>query len=530
MNSRLIIALLFISLTVFANDPYPKNNNIDIRHYLFQLEVNDSTDVLSGRASVTVLFKKSITEFELDLAGKSNNGKGMTVSRVSIQQQPLQFTHQNNRLKITLVNAPAAGEEQVIVIDYAGIPEDGLIIGKNKFNDRTFFGDNWPDRGHYWLPAIDHPSDKARVDFIIIAPEHYQVVATGKWMEESNLPKQRKLTHWKEAVDVPVKVMTIGIARFAVQLTGEPGGVPVTTWVYPQNREEGFVDFAVAPRVLAFFQQYIGPYSYEKLAHVQSKTRWGGLENASNIFYFENSVTGKNEHEGLIAHETAHQWFGNSASEKDWHHAWLSEGFATYFTDLYLEDAYGNERLVNELKKQRHEVTDYYKKNKGAIVDTTITDISKVLSTNTYQKAGWVLHMLRQEIGNEQFHKTIREYYAKYQNSNALTIDFQKIAEANAGRSLGFFFDQWLFKSGHPHLSCSWSFDAKTKEVVLRVDQIQNGIAFKTPLELGLNGTIHTVMLDKKNQQFRLPVAAAPKEMVLDPNTKLLFEGEIKGK
>src|SRR6187402_3317538 len=139
MNSRLIIALLFISLTAFANDPYPKNDNIDIRHYLFQLEVNDSTDVVSGQASITVLFKKSITEFELDLVGKSNNGKGMTVSKVSIKQQPLKFTHQNNRIKITLANAPAAGEEQVIVVDYAGVPEDGLIIGKNKFNERTFF-------------------------------------------------------------------------------------------------------------------------------------------------------------------------------------------------------------------------------------------------------------------------------------------------------------------------------------------------------------------------------------------------------
>lgn len=530
MNIRLIIALLFFSLTGFANDPYPKNENIDIRHYLFQLEVNDTTDVLSGRASLTILFKKPITEFELDLVGKSNNGKGMTVSTVSIGQQPLKFTHQNNRIKITLANTPVVGEEQVMVINYAGIPEDGLIIGKNKFNDRTFFGDNWPDRGRYWLPSIDHPADKARLDFIIIAPEHYQVVATGKLMEESNLPKHRKLTHWKEAVDVPVKVMTIGIARFAIQLTGEPGGIPVTTWVYPQNREEGFVDFTVAPKVLAFFQQYIGPYPYEKLAHVQSKTRWGGLENASNIFYFENSVTGKNEHEGLIAHETAHQWFGNSASEKDWHHAWLSEGFATYFTNLYMEGTYGNERLVSELRKQRLQVMDYYKKNKGSIVDTTITDIGKVLSTNTYQKAGWVLHMLRQEIGNEQFQKTIREYYTKYQNSNALTIDFQLIAETNAGRSLSLFFDQWIFKSGHPTLNCSWSYDAKTKEVVLRIDQIQSGLIFKIPLEIGLGDTVQTVMLDKKNQQFRLPAASLPKEIVLDPNTKLLFEGEIKVK
>jgi len=533
MSTRLIIAFLFISLASAARDPYPKNPNIDVKHYLFQLEVNDSTDVIAGQASVTVLFKKSITELDLDLINKLSNGKGMTVGRVSLNQKPLKFTHQNNRIKITFESAPAAGEERIITIDYYGIPEDGFIISKNKFGDRVFFGDNWPDRGHHWLPCIDHPSDKARLDFVIIAPEHYQTVATGKLIEESNLPKHRKLTHWKEAADIPVKVMTIGVGRFAIQLTGEPGGIPVTTWVYPQNREEGFVDFAVAPKVLEFFQHYIGPYSYEKLAHVQSKTRWGGLENASNIFYFENSVNGKNEREGLIAHETAHQWFGNSVSENDWHHVWLSEGFATYFTNLYHENVHGRERIVEELKKQRQQVIGY-KTNKGPVIDTTITDIGKVLSTNTYQKAGWVLHMLRQEIGDEAFHKSIRDYYSKYQHGNALTTDFQRIVQEVSGINLNTFFDQWLYKSGHPNLSCSWSYDSKTREVVLRVDQMQNGIIFKTPLEIGFGKEssfiIQTVLLDKKSQQFRLPLPVLPQEVTLDPNTKLLFEGEIKVK
>ncbi len=351
--SRVIILFLLISFTVIAKDPYPKNENIDVKQYRFQLELNDSTDVIAGEATISILFKKSISSFDLDLYGVNPSGKGMKVNGITSNGKAVSFTHQNNKINLKLNTTPAAGEQISFIVNYSGAPEDGLIIGKNKFNERGFFGDNWPDRGHHWLPSIDHPSDKAPVEFVIIAPEHYQVVATGKLIEESNLTKHRKLTYWKERTEVAVKVMTIGVARFAIQLSGEPGGVPVTTWVYPQNREDGFYDFAVAPKSTGILPKLRWSIlSYEKLAHVQSKTRWGGLENAGNIFYFENAVNGKADHEGLIAHETAHQWFGNSASENDWHHVWLSEGFATYFTNLYFEYTYGHDRLVTEAKAQ----------------------------------------------------------------------------------------------------------------------------------------------------------------------------------
>src|SRR5204863_6116924 len=157
---------------------------------------------------------------------------------------------------------------------------------------------------------------------------------------ESAVTKKRKITHWKTSVVLPTKVMVIGVARFAIEYEGEINKVPLQSWVYPQNRKEGFSDYSMASGPLDYFSKNIAPYPYEKLANVQSTTRWGGMENAGNIFYYENSVTGKANIEGLLAHEVAHQWFGDSASESDWYHVWLSEGFATYFTQLYLENKY----------------------------------------------------------------------------------------------------------------------------------------------------------------------------------------------
>ncbi len=532
---NIFIFLFFTCPLAWASDPYPKNSAIDVTQYIFQLEVNDSTDVISGKALVSIQFKKLISDFELDLINKDASGKGMEVQEVLWEGKRLSFTHKNNRLKITLLSSAKAGEVATFQIIYRGIPQDGLIIGKNKFGDRGFFGDNWPDRGHHWLPVIDHPSDKAAVDFIIIAPLYYAVVANGIKIEESPIDSKRKLTHWHEEVPIPVKVMVAGIARFAVQYVGKVNDISVESWVYPQNRAEGFYDYAVAVRVLDYFHNHIGPYPYKKLANVQSKTRWGGLENANTIFYYENSVTGKGEREALIAHEEAHQWFGNSATENDWHHVWLSEGFATYFTNLYLENIYGHDRLVEEQKLDRDQVIQFYLKNQAPIIDTTIVDIGKVLSTNTYQKAGWVLHMLRHEVGDLNFWKGIRQYYGTYRNSNALTGDFLRIMEDVSGKDLDRFFKQWLYQGGHPKISGSWHYDNKSKSVIIELNQVQKGDLFEFPMEMSLSQKdgkmeMKTIQVSTKTQKITIPVANVPTNLVLDPETWLLFEGSITQK
>jgi aminopeptidase N len=528
MRIPLLLIFLFVLETVHGFDPYPKNESIDIRHYLFRLDLNDSTNRIGGEAAIEIRFKKVVTDFELDLASVNSTGQGMQVTEVTIDGQKLKFAHARDRLRISLSSPAQAGDEKRLVISYAGIPSDGLIIGKNKYGDRTFFGDNWPDRAHYWLPTIDHPYDKATCEFIVTAPEQYSVIATGERVEESAVAKKRKITHWKTSVLLPTKVMVIGVARFAIGYEGEINKVPMQSWVYPQNRSEGFSDYALASGPLDYFSKNIAPYPYEKLANVQSTTRWGGMENAGNIFYYENSVTGKGSIESLLAHEIAHQWFGDSASEADWLHVWLSEGFATYFTQLYLESKYGEMRLALEMDNDRQAVIKHFKNDPTPIVNQAQTDITKVLNTNTYQKASWVLHMLRHEIGDQKFWEAMREYYRRYQLSNAMTDDFRKVVEAGTSRDLKPFFDQWFFRAGHPVLSVSWKYDQKEKKIRLTVEQKQAGL-FDIPLEIGVRqGTaqiIEKIRISAKKQEFAIASPQKPSSVVLDPNVRLLFDG-----
>jgi aminopeptidase N len=345
----------------------------------------------------------------------------------------------------------------------------------------------------------------------------------------------QKLTHWHEAINIATKVMVFGAAGFAVQYAGEINSIPLEQWVYPQNREDGFHDLAATKNIMDFFINHIGPYSYEKLANVQSKTKYGGMENASNIFYMEAIVDGKADHDDLIAHEIAHQWFGNSASETDWHHVWLSEGFASYFTHLYNEFTYGRDKRETDMMADRAAVIKFYKEKPLPIVFTSLpADLLEILSTNSYQKGSWVLHMLRTEIGDEAFWKGIRAYYKKYQNANAQTTDFKKEMEIASGKDLTVFFDQWLFRAGHPVLNSSWDYDSKTKTLSIIMDQTQTEQAFNFPLEIGIysqnehSPTIEKVRIDKKSSKLKISFPSKPLRIELDPHVNLLFDGKLK--
>ncbi|HEY9046220.1 MAG TPA: M1 family metallopeptidase [Ohtaekwangia sp.] len=543
MKKLIFTTCIFLLLTTLTySKDYPKNENIDVKKYIFELTLSDSTNTISGKATVTVQFRKAVSEFELDLVNKDASGSGMEVTNIMADGKTIKFLHQNDRLKIILPAPVNIASTISFTIIYSGVPRDGLIISKNKFGDRTFFGDNWPNRAHHWLPTVDHPSDKAAVDFIVTAPPKYEVISNGIKIEESNIGNRQKLTHWHEDTELSPKVMVIGAARFAIKQTGIIKNFEVTSWVYPQNREEGFEAYKFAPRILDFFDTHVGPYSYKKLANVQSTTRYGGMENASNIFYFENSVvTGEGaennatKNESLVAHEIAHQWFGNSASETDWHHVWLSEGFATYLTHLYTEFTYGRDRMTKNLQEDRDKVIGFYQKTKLPIVFPSLPgDLLEILSPNSYQKGSWVLHMLRYEIGDEAFWSGLQSYYHSYRNSNASTENFKQAMEDASGKKLDTFFAQWLYRAGHPIVEWNWAFDVKTQNVTVTVNQVQPGEAFNTPLEIGIYGNdglisqTEVVRLDKKSNKFSFKIGQKPFKIALDPNTNLLYEGKIK--
>lgn len=527
-----VLAFCFTTLSVAQKD-LPNLALLDVLQYEFQLSISDTSNEIHGTTQIDIHFLKNQEKFALDLVGKRADGKGMEVLKVEENNSSIPYEQLDEQLIIRPTKKIEKGNIHTFTIHYKGIPTDGLIIDKNKHGDRTFFGDNWPNRAHHWLPCIDHPSDKAPVDFKITAPDHYQIIANGLLQETVNLDDERTMTHWQETVPLPMKVAVFGAARFGVQNIGAVHGIPISSWIYQQDREAGYYDYSMAKEVLAFFIENIGPYPYKKLANVQSKTRYGGMENASNIFYFENSVTGERKHESLIAHEIAHQWFGNSASEKNWHHVWLSEGFATYGTNLYLEATHGRERMAANLQTERQKVYAFANKKVAPVVDESITDWNKLLNANVYQRGSFVLHMLRRQVGEKAFWNGLRTYYAQFGEKNALTSDFQKVMEQASGTNLTTFFQQWLYRAELPRMDITWD-KPKKKRLRLKIKQTQNGVAFDLPLDIeaisadGKTKKKWTTRISDKETTVLLKCKFMPEQVIVDPDTWLLFTAQIR--
>jgi aminopeptidase N len=348
-------------------------------------------------------------------------------------------------------------------------------------------------------------------------------------IEETNLPGNKKLTHYREEVPLPTKVMVIGAADFAVQHVGDIDCVPVTSWVYPENKEAGFFDYAIAKDILAWHINYIGTYAYKKLANVQSKTKFGGMENAGAIFYAEEKITGRREEERLLSHEIVHQWFGNMATEKSFAHLWLSEGFATYLTHVYMEARYGTDSMNKEMIADRNQIVDFVKYAARPVVDST-SNFMQMLNANSYQKGGWVLHMLRRQLGDSVFKKSIRQYYSTYAGKNAETKDLQQVFESVSGKNLENFFSQWLHTPVNPHLKITWSYDAAGKKINITIEQLQKGRVFELPLEIAIHAdggkkALQTLAITKRTETFSIPSTTKPVSLYADPNVSLLFEG-----
>jgi aminopeptidase N len=408
-----------------------------------------------------------------------------------------------------------------------------LKIANNKYGDRTFFSDNWPDKGRHWLAIVDHPYDKATCEFIVTAPSHYQVVSNGLRIEETDLNDGNRLTHWKQSVPIASWLYVLGVARFAMQHVDDFDHKAIETWVYYQDRDNGFYDFALPTKdVLAFYSDRIGPFAYEKLANIQSNSVSGGMEAASAILYSEGSVVGDRNQRwrDVVIHEIAHQWFGNSVTEYDWDDVWLSEGFATYFTLLFIEHQYGHDAFMDGLTKAKERIDAFDEKNPDyRIVHDNLGDMEKVTTSHTYQKGAWILHMLRGAMGDENFWKGIRSYYKKYMNANATTADFRREMEEASGRNLAEFFDEWLYKPGKLKLNATWSYDKKKKVVQVKIE----GGTFSLPVQIGIympgnsQPVLHTATLQEQGNIFVFAVDSSPEKIVLDPNSWVLMDATV---
>ena len=513
-----------------------------VQRYQFRITLPDSGSEIRGTAVIsTAVAGHDADTLRLDLVGMSVDSVNEALSL-----QPLPFLYDGKALCIALPGAPAdvrlppTGVPWDVRVVWHGNPHNGLIIQPNVRRRWAAFGDNWPQRAREWIPTVDDPAHKATVRWIVSAPDRMQVVANGRF--EGRTPDGVGRVNWSyvETHPIPTYTMVIGATEMTVSthraLVSGSDTIPMEVWAYPED--SAFADsvpFRRLTEVVETLQRSIGPFPYEKLAQVESSTRYGGMENSSAIFYAEQAYVAKWMNEGVVRHETAHQWFGDAVTERDFHHLWLSEGFATYF-DLVAGAALDGDSVL--ARGMRDEARGYLNSRvvDRPILDTAVTVLTQLLNANSYAKGAWALHMLRGYVGDTAFFVGIRSYYRTYRDSSVLSDDFRRVMEAASGRELGWFFDQWLRQPGYPRLDVAWSYDSTTREVVLDVAQVQPAAwgTFRLPkLTLEFLDGSHPlarriVEVSAPRQTLRVAVPAKPTAVRVDPDEALLLVAAVR--
>jgi len=496
------------ALTVILIATLPRAANqqlkVNVLEYQFSVTLRESSDTVSINAFVN--FKRSsgapdtlalnLVGMTVDTVGVVNWAKPDTSCNRFMARHvdsgggaacltpipPSPFQYDGKVLRIPLGPRPQppssvySPDYETVAIDYHGVPQDGLIEGVNAHGHRVVFADNWPERARFWLATVDRPADKAKSSFDVEVPPSWRVVSNGLEV----FPDQRRpgLWWWMTRRPIPTYTMVIGAGQFTVShhrpVINGRDTIPIEVWTYPED--SAFADsvpFRRATEIVEVMQRLIAPFPYEKLAHVQSSTKFGGMENSSAIFYAEKPYVERKMGEGVVRHETAHQWFGDAVTERDWPDIWLSEGFATYFDGVIGAALDGDSVLVNRMHSNaeayfKSDVTD------RPIVDSGYAaDPIKLLNANSYPKGAWVLHMLRGIVGDSAFFRGLRAYYQTYRDSNATSEDFQHVMERACHTDLGWFFRQWLHQPGYPQLDVSWHYDAGARRAVVGITQRQ---------------------------------------------------------
>jgi aminopeptidase N len=505
----------------------------DALHYDITLIPSDTGTHLLGEVQITWRLRSTdVVEMQLDSA--------MRVIRVLVDGKP------NTRISRTMygrsegwIGVPhqkQPGDTISTRVRYRGYVRDGLIMRKNQYGARTVFADNWPDRAHLWLPSQDHPSDKATAAFHVQAPVGQQVIANGVLEKIDTLAYGNAVWHYRINTPIPVYTMVVGIGRLARTPLPEAACrvrcVPLSVWTYPEDSAYAVTSpFRRAGQILDYLSSLIAPYPYSSLAHVESSTRFGGMENSTAIFYDEKRYRQRNLGEPLVAHETAHQWFGDAVTEADWHHLWLSEGFATYLAAVWRDHADGDSAFREAMQKMATTVFESKDTHKP-ILDTTATDLIGLLNSNNYQKGAWVLHQLRGLVGDSIFFAGLRRYYTTFKDSTALSSDFSRIMSEAAGRNLEWFFHQTLLQPGYPMLDIRWRYRGRKLTFDIAQTQPSQWGTFRIPYLIVLvDGTPVRLNIEARQTRHGVQgITRKPTKIEVDPNGRWLLQVKsVKG-
>lgn len=437
--SLFLLLLCSVALAATARGQSPIQSqaaSFDVLHYDAQVEPDIMNKSVSGK--VLIRFAARVN----NLSTVEFNCGELTIDGVSEKGAALKFTQGEHRVNITLSRPAKEGERREVLIAYHGTPRFGIRFLPNEQQVYTIFSTS------QWLPCVDAPADRATLHLNLILPAGLTVAANGRLVSEHNLPDKRIAYAWEQKKPIPTYIFGFTVGRFRT-VTEEKGRVRFRYLGANLSDEELRRIFRETPGMLAFFEERAGvPYADQTYTQVLVS---GDADQEMSSFTAFSGEYGpsvlKDERDlWLAAHEFAHQWWGNMVTCVDWNHFWLNEGFATFMAAAYLEHRFGHAEYVRQIESYRAS----YERVRDAGHDKSLVFPDWLHPTRddrtlVYRKGAYVLHLLREELGEKDFWAGIKFYTRNYFGKSVTTADFQTAMERASGRSLKAFFSKWVY-------------------------------------------------------------------------------------
>jgi aminopeptidase N len=534
-----LLLLLFISLSS-SQQPFTLQENgeapsrtYDVLHYKIDVTLDEVKKSVAGTTTITLV------PILPELPSVRLNCGPMKITNISSNsKQKLAFDFDSTFLTVKLDRSYSSQETLNLAIEYFCTPKKSLTFTgpDSAYPNRRWqiYSQGEDTLNHYWFPCYDFPNDKATSEVIATVNKKFTVLSNGKLLSvKENKKNGTKTFHWKQSKPHVSYLIMIAVGEYAI-LKDNAGKLPCEYYVYPDDTLNGRIASRAIPSMIKFFNERIGfAYPWEKYAHIILQDFLGGMENTSAITLLDTWAVPDermridNNHESLLAHELAHQWWGNVITCKDFRHMWLNESFATYFDPLYFEYTLGRDEFDYRIFS-----------NQNAAIDVDMIEGRKPVvsensyGTNVYSRGSTILHMLRFLLGEQLFWKAINHYITKYQFQSVETNDFKIAIEEATGQNLYWFFDQWLYKAGHPIFDVSYRWSDSSKTILLDIKQTQtmdsltNVFRMPVDIEITTQSSVLTYRINvlQKDSTYSLPCSEQPNLVIFDKGNWLLKE------
>ena len=519
---------------------WSRDRKVDVKHVRLEVALDFGTSSVSGTAThrfVPIL--GTVDSLELDCVE-------IAVKRVRMKGRGgnLRFTNADGVLSVKFPRPLPAGREAEISIEYSATPRRGLYFCKPDADYPRRRVEAWTQGqdqdSRHWFPCFDYPNQKSTTEVIVTVPDTMAALSNGRLVRRTADRRARTATyHWRQGIRHVSYLVTLVAGEYET-IDYRWKKVPMAVWAPKGRKDDARRACDRTPKMMEFFSRFTGqPYPYEKYDQVFVQDFiFGGMENTTATTLTDTALLDRRivlDHnmDSLVAHELAHQWFGDLLTCRDWSHAWLNEGFATYFDALFREHDLGrDEYLANVLSLRDNYFSEDGGHYRRSIVNKRYRDPVELFDRHLYEKGALVLHMLRGVLGDELFGRCIRRYVATHREGSVETVDLRRAVEAETGLNLEWFFDQWVFKAGHPEIKATFAWDEKRKTATITVKQAQSTddktpSAFVMPLTVafhlgGRRAETMKVRLEEKEQAFEMKLPARPKFVNFDPGFGIL--------